>query len=98
MEVDAFLEGEGERHIRNAKNTAQVMVPASKDQGNFRTSKVSVETGEIMDTRQLTAGTSSRSLKAKAKVAEVSKSENSKHVEETWTPASSPNSHRVRLT
>ena len=46
MEVDAFLEREGERHIRNAKNTAQVMVPASKAQRNFRTSKVSVETGE----------------------------------------------------
>ena len=74
MEVDAFSgKGKGERKGRQererwqeGKKTTQVEITASKTKRNRRTSNVSVETVESTDTGLLTAGMSSRSLRAKA--------------------------------
>ena len=69
-----------------------------KQQQSTHASRVSVETAESTDTKLPTVGTSSRpNLRAKAKgsgksksrVTEISESNSSEQVEETWTPNTS---------
>ena len=75
MEVDALSwKGNGEGQSgkgMNGGNTGKENHSSKgttrKSQRNFCTSRVSVETAESTDTRQLTVGTSSRSLKGKGK-------------------------------
>ena len=78
---------------RKEKKTTQAKVTGKRQQ-NTRDSKVNVETVENMDTKLLIVGTSSRpTLKAKAraqgksksKVTEISESDSSKQIDETWT-------------
>ena len=85
------------RVARKEKEATQAKVTGKRQQST-RASRVSVETEESTDTKQLTVGTSSRpNLKAKAraqgksksKVTEISESDSSKQVEETWTPNTS---------
>ena len=82
---------------RNEKRATQAKVTGKRQQST-RDSKVNVETAENTDTKLLIVGTSSRpNLKAKAraqgksksKVAEISESDSSKQVDETWTPNTS---------
>ena len=93
MEIDAISQkGKGKGKSGKGKKGAKVTV---KRQQSTRDSRVNVETAESTDTKLLTLGTSSRpNLKAKtkgtgkskSKVTEISKSDSSKQVEETWTP------------
>ena len=82
---------------KKGKRKPQAKVTRKRQQST-RASRVSVETAESTDRKLLTVGTSSRpNLKAKAraqgksksKVTEISESDSSKQVEETWTPNTS---------
>ena len=81
---------------RKAKTATQARVTANQPQRNVPTSRVSVDTADSTDTRQLTAGTNILNLKEKGKEKRnqkyptVSESDNKKHDDGTWTPASSP--------
>ena len=85
------------RVARKEKKATQAKV-TEKRQQNTHDSKVHVETVESTDTMHLIVGTSRRTnLKAKArareksksKVTEISESDSSKQVDETWTPNTS---------
>ena len=86
------------RRVARKENTATQGKVTGKRQQNTRDSRVSVETVESMDAKLPIVGTSSRpNLKAKARaqgklksnVTEISESDSSKQVEQTWTPNTS---------
>ena len=97
MEVDAVSrKGKGkEKSGKGKKGGKKEPKVTGKRQQNTRDSKVNVETLESLDTKLLIVGTSSRpnlkvkarkgTGKSKSKVTEISESDSSKQVEETWT-------------
>ena len=85
------------RVARKEKEATQAKVRGKRQQST-RDSRVSVETAESTDRKLLTVGTSSHpnvKVKARAqgksnsKVTQISESDSSKQVKETWTPNTS---------
>ena len=68
------------------KTATQAKVTERERQQSTRASMVTVETAESMYTKLLTVGVKG---KTKSKVTEIRENDNSKQVEETWTPTPS---------